>query len=123
LANTAIEVNTSFQEIITQKYGIGILLGLVVGKPLGIIALTFVAVKLKICKLPSDLNWKMIVGAGCLGGIGFTMSIFITLLAFDEFELQNNSKIVILGASVIAAVIGFVYLLFALKTSRRKLSV
>ncbi|WP_109742338.1 Na+/H+ antiporter NhaA [Arcicella aurantiaca] len=123
LANTAIEVNISFQEIITQKYGIGILLGLVVGKPLGIIALTFVAVKLKICKLPSDLNWKMIVGAGCLGGIGFTMSIFITLLAFDEFELQNNSKIVILVASVIAAIIGFVYLLFASKTSRRKLSV
>lgn len=115
LANTAITVSSSLQEIITQNYGLGIAFGLVVGKPIGIVLFTFVAVQLNICKLPRDLNWKKIMGAGCLGGIGFTMSIFITLLAFENVELQNNSKIVILVASVIAAIIGFVALNVVLK--------
>ena len=120
LANTAIAVSTSFQDIVTESYGLGILLGLVLGKPLGIVALVFIAVKLRICKLPNDLNWKMIIGAGCLGGIGFTMSIFITLLAFEGFELQNNAKIVILVASVIAAIVGFTSLSFTLKPTLKR---
>ncbi len=123
LANTAIAVNSSFGEIVSQNYGLGILLGLVIGKPLGIASLAFIAVKLGACKLPDELNWKMIIGAGCLGGIGFTMSIFITLLAFEGFQLQNNSKIVILAASVIAAIIGFFYLSFTInKISMFKIS-
>ncbi|MES2519803.1 MAG: Na+/H+ antiporter NhaA [Bacteroidota bacterium] len=115
LANTAIMVNTSLGEIISQNFSLGIALGLIVGKPIGIVLFSFLAVLLGICKLPDDLNWKSIIGVGFLGGIGFTMSIFITLLAFDNFSLQNNSKIVILIASVIAAIIGFISLQVFLK--------
>ena len=115
LANTAIVINTDLGEIITQKFSLGISLGLVIGKPIGIVLISFLAVSFGICKLPDDLNWKSITGVGFLGGIGFTMSIFITLLAFDDFELQNDSKITILIASVIAALIGFVLLNFSLK--------
>ena len=117
LANTAIMINTDLGEIIFQKFSLGISLGLIIGKPIGIFLLSFLAVKSGICKLPDDLNWKSIIGVGFLGGIGFTMSIFITLLAFDDFDLQNGSKITILIASVIAAIIGFVSLHFALKKS------
>ena len=115
LANTAIVINTDLGEIITQKFSLGISLGLIIGKPIGIVLISFLAVSFGICKLPDDLNWKSIIGVGFLGGIGFTMSIFITLLAFDDFELQNDSKITILIASVIAALIGFVLLNFSLK--------
>jgi NhaA family Na+:H+ antiporter len=115
LANTAVVINTDLGEIISQKFSLGISLGLVIGKPIGIFLLSFLAVSLGICKLPNDLNWKSIIGVGFLGGIGFTMSIFITLLAFDDMELQNDSKITILIASVIAAVIGLVALNFILK--------
>lgn len=118
LANTAIMINTDLGEIISQKFSLGISLGLVIGKPVGIFLLSFLAVSLGICKLPNDLNWKSIIGVGFLGGIGFTMSIFITLLAFDDMELQNDSKITILIASVIAAVIGFITLNFILKNKK-----
>ena len=115
LANTAMMINTDLMEIISQKFSLGISLGLVIGKPIGIVLLSFLAVTFKICKLPDDLNWKSIIGVGFLGGIGFTMSIFITLLAFDDFELQNGSKITILISSVIAAIVGFNLLFFSLK--------
>lgn len=115
LANTAIIVNPDLGEIISQKFSLGISLGLVIGKPIGIVLLTFLAVTFGICKLPDDLNWQSIIGVGFLGGIGFTMSIFITLLAFDDSELQNGSKITILIASIIAAFIGFISLYFSLK--------
>ena len=115
LANTAIVINTDLGEIITQKFSLGISLGLIIGKPIGIVLISFLAVSFGICKLPDDLNWKSITGVGFLGGIGFTMSIFITLLAFSDFELQNNSKITILIASIIAALIGFLLLNFSLK--------
>ena len=115
LANTAIIINTDLGEIITQKFSLGISLGLIIGKPIGIVLISFLAVSFGICKLPDDLNWKSIIGVGFLGGIGFTMSIFITLLAFNDFELQNDSKITILIASIIAALIGFLLLNFSLK--------
>ena len=115
LANTAIMVNTDLSDIILQKFSLGISSGLIIGKPIGIVLFSFLAVTFGICKLPHDLNWKSIIGVGFLGGIGFTMSIFITLLAFDDFELQNSSKITILIASIIAALIGFILLHFSLK--------
>ena len=65
--------------------------------------------------MPTDLKWKNIIGAGFLGGIGFTMSIFITLLAFSDADVINNSKIAILIASFIAGIIGFLWLRFTLK--------
>ena len=115
LANTAIILSGNMGEILTQNYSVGIAAGLIVGKPLGIFLLTFLAVSIGLCKLPDDLNWKSIVGVGFLGGIGFTMSIFITLLAFDNETMINNAKFVILISSLIAGLIGFVGLKLTLK--------
>lgn len=114
LANTAIALSPNIGTILTQNYGLGIALGLIIGKPLGIVALTFIAVKIGICKLPSDLNWKSILGVGFLSGIGFTMSIFITLLAFDNEMIINNVKFVILISSLVAGILGFLFLKFIL---------
>lgn len=118
LANTAIILSSNMGEILTEHYSIGIALGLIVGKPLGIFALSFFAVKLGICELPSDLNWKSIIGVGFLGGIGFTMSIFVTLLAFDDTTIINNAKFIILLSSLLAGVIGFLSLKLTLKRKR-----
>lgn len=115
LANTAILLNANLGEVLTQNYSIGIALGLIVGKPLGIFLFTFVAVAFGLCKLPEDLNWKAVIGVGFLGGIGFTMSIFIALLAFDNPALINNAKLIILISSLIAGIIGFVSLKIILK--------
>ncbi|GIJ93334.1 Na+/H+ antiporter NhaA [Capnocytophaga stomatis] len=116
LANTAILFSGSITETLTENYSLGILLGLVVGKPLGIFLLTFLAVTLGLCKLPSELNWKSIFGVGLLGGIGFTMSIFITLLAFDNELIINNAKLIILISSLAAGILGFVTLKLSLKS-------
>ncbi len=110
LANTAIVISSDIGQSFMQNYSIGIALGLIVGKPLGIFALSFLAVTFGLCKLPEDLNWKKILGAGFLGGIGFTMSIFITLLAFEDATIINNAKFVILISSLIAGLTGFLSL-------------
>ncbi len=110
LANTAIVINDGWIGNLTQPYSVGIALGLTLGKPIGITLLTFIAVSLGICQLPGDFNWKHVIGAGFLGGIGFTMSIFIALLAFENAEIISNSKFMILLASLVAGVIGFLWL-------------
>lgn len=115
LANTAIILSSNMGEVLAQHYSIGIALGLIVGKPIGIFTLSLLAVKLGICKLPSDLNWKSILGVGFLGGIGFTMSIFVTLLAFDDSIIINNAKFIILLSSLTAGIIGFLCLKLILK--------
>jgi Na+:H+ antiporter, NhaA family len=118
LANTAIVMSGNISEILTENYSLGIALGLIIGKPLGIFLITFIAVKVGLCKLPSDLNWKSIIGVGFLGGIGFTMSIFITLLAFDNETVINNAKFIILLSSLVAGVLGFTFLKATLKNSQ-----
>jgi NhaA family Na+:H+ antiporter len=115
LANTAIEMNGNLAEVVTENYSLGVALGLVVGKPLGIFILTFLVVKIGWCQLPSDMNWKSVLGVGFLGGIGFTMSIFITLLAFDNPVIINNTKLIIVLSSLIAGVLGFLFLKITLK--------
>lgn len=115
LANTAIHMTGSVSEIIKETYSIGIALGLIIGKPIGIFLLSLFAVKIGICKLPNDLNWKVVFGVGFLGGIGFTMSIFITLLAFENVELINHAKLIILLSSLLAGIFGFLYLKAILK--------
>lgn len=115
LANTAIGLSGNVGEILTQPYSMGIAAGLIVGKPLGIFLLTYLAVTLGLCKLPAELNWKSIAGVGFLGGIGFTMSIFITLLAFNSETVINNAKLVILISSLIAGLFGFISLKLTLK--------
>ncbi len=117
LANTAIVLSSNIGETLTQNYSLGIALGLIFGKPLGIFLLSFLAVSFGLCKLPNDLNWKSILGVGFLGGIGFTMSIFITLLAFDDYTIINNAKFVILLSSLAAGIIGFIGLKIVLKNN------
>lgn len=117
LANTAVVISGNLGSILVENYSMGIALGLIIGKPLGIFSLTFIAVKMGLCTLPIGVNWKSILGAGCLAGIGFTMSIFITLLAFDNEVIINNAKLVILISSFAAGIIGFASLKFSLKST------
>ena len=114
VANTCISFGDSWQSSLGQTNSLGIMAGLVIGKPLGIWLFSFIGVGLGLCALPTDLKWKNIIGAGFLGGIGFTMSIFITLLAFENADIVNNSKIAILIASLIAGAFGFFWLRFTL---------
>ena len=115
LANTGIAVGTGWYNHLLDSTSVGIAAGLILGKPIGVIVFTFLAVTGGVCFLPDDLRWKHILGAGFLGGIGFTMSIFITMLAFNDHSIINNSKIAILLASLAAGVIGFIWLSFVLK--------
>lgn len=115
LANTCIALGDHWASGLGQTSSIGIMDGLVIGKPLGIWLFSFLGVGLGVCALPNDLKWKNIFGAGLLGGIGFTMSIFITILAFDDPVIVDHSKIAILLASTIAGLIGFAWLKMTLK--------
>jgi len=115
IANTCIALGNDWFSGLGETNSMGIIAGLVIGKPLGIWLFSFIGVGLGLCALPADLKWKNILGAGMLGGIGFTMSIFITLLAFENTEMVNNSKIAILIASVIAGICGLLWLKATLK--------
>ena len=110
LANTGIIIHSGWQNDIFTTTGIGIIGGLAVGKPLGILLFSVIAVKAGVCNLPPDVSWKQIVGAGLLAGIGFTMSIFITLLAFEDESIISSSKLMVLLASVISSIAGFLWL-------------
>lgn len=94
-------------------YGIG--LGLIVGKPLGILALTYLCEKLGIASRPDHLSWGSILGAGMLAGIGFTMSMFVTNLAFENLAHIDIAKISILCSSLLAGILGSLMLLFLCK--------
>jgi NhaA family Na+:H+ antiporter len=114
LANTAITINSDWHEGLNHPNTFGIILGLVIGKPLGILLFSFIGVSLGFCALPKNLKWTHVLGAGMLGGIGFTMSIFITILAFKDAETILFSKIAILIASVLSGIFGFVHLKYIL---------
>jgi len=94
----------------SETNSLGIIIGLCIGKPLGILSFIYLSVKLKLTKLPKEFKWSQLIGLGFLGGIGFTMSIFITLLAFDDNQIINNSKFMILIASFLSGAIGFIWL-------------
>ena len=116
IANTGIAIGADWQDGLGEANSIGIIAGLIIGKPLGIFAFAFLGASLGLCKLPEDLKWKNIIGVGLLGGIGFTMSIFITILAYEDAALINSSKIAIIIASLTAGIIGFLFLKMTLKT-------
>jgi NhaA family Na+:H+ antiporter len=115
LANTCILIQDDWTAALMSFNSIGIFLGLVVGKPLGITLFCFIAVLFNVCSVPKDLKWMQIIGVACLGGIGFTMSIFITLLAFEYPAFIASSKITIMLSSLTAAIIGLVWLKVTLK--------
>jgi NhaA family Na+:H+ antiporter len=117
LANTGIVFDSSWSDNLSTTNSLGILAGLVIGKPLGIALVTFIVVMLGLCQLPQDMNWKHVLGAGLLAGIGFTMSIFITNLAYvGNSEMITASKIAILFASLTAGTLGFLWLRFFSKS-------
>lgn len=111
LANTNITFQKEILDDFINPLSIGIIGGLFVGKVLGINIFSFLAIRLKWAELPAFSAWKEMLGVGFLAGIGFTMSIFVALLAFpNETEMQNISKISILIASVLSGIVGFIIL-------------
>lgn len=114
LANTALIFNVNWNDF-TQPLSIGIVLGLFLGKPFGIWLFSFLSVRSGICALPKDIHFKQVVGVGFLGGIGFTMSIFITLLAFKDLNNINLAKMAIIGGSILSGITGYLWLKLTLK--------
>lgn len=111
LANTGFVIGGDWFQSLSSSNSLGIISGLTLGKPIGITLVSFIVVSVGICRLPLDLNWKHVIGAGLLGGIGFTMSIFITNLAFgNESNIINASKMAILFASLTSGTVGFLWL-------------
>ncbi len=111
MANTAIPIEADLGSQLTNPGGLGIILGLAVGKPLGVLLFSILVVKLNIATLPHGVSWSGVLSAGFFAGIGFTMSIFIANLAFASApESLETSKISIIAASVISAVIGMILL-------------
>lgn len=116
MANTSISLISLGEMGLGSSLGLGILIGLFLGKPLGIILFSWLGVKSGISSLANDLKWKYIVGAGFLGGIGFTMSIFIALLAFSNENMIIQSKIAIMLSSCLSGLVGFIMLKMMLKS-------
>ncbi|HRF26777.1 MAG TPA: Na+/H+ antiporter NhaA [Ferruginibacter sp.] len=115
LANTCIVFEPGWMDGMFTHAGIGIYAGLVAGKPIGILLFSSLAVIAGLCALPSDLKWKHITGASILAGIGFTMSIFVTMLAFTDNASITLAKTAIIFASLTAAIAGLIWLSVILK--------
>lgn len=111
LANTNIQIEWGMFSGLTTVLGLGIILGLVLGKPFGITLFSWLAVKIGIAKMPNQASWMHMLGVGMLGGIGFTMSIFIALLSFTGKHLiLSEAKFAILTASIVSAILGYTWL-------------
>lgn len=111
LANAGVPLSASLADTVSSRITLGVILGLFIGKPLGIFLFAWLAVKLGVAALPRGVSWRHILGVGCLGGIGFTMALFIANLAFLESEEQlGQAKIGILAASFVSAVAGLALL-------------
>ena len=108
-ANTAILLPAHLGEALTTTVGMGIFVGLVIGKPLGIFLACRIMVGMNIASLPSNVNWKQVFGMGTLAGIGFTMSIFTTMLAFTDSGIRDIAKISILSAVVGSVIVSYFY--------------
>ncbi len=106
-------------ELLTSNVVLGVFVGLVLGKPVGIMALSWLCVKLKIAKLPENVTWKHMLGASILGGVGFTMAIFVANLAYTDALFITQAKLAILLASLAAGILGFVVLLIQAKKDVR----
>ncbi|MFI3258502.1 MAG: Na+/H+ antiporter NhaA [Rikenellaceae bacterium] len=102
--------------------GLGVFMGLVLGKPIGIFIMSWFAVKLKLASMPSGAGWMMLFAVACLGGIGFTMSIFVDTLAFGtaHIDYMNQGKIAILAGSIVAAVLGVILILITSSLFKNK---
>lgn len=103
-------VGVDLAALLTSPVTLGVFIGLLVGKPIGIFGVTFALVKAKVANLPQNVSWFHIAGVGILAGIGFTMAILIAGLAFSDEAATTGAKTAILSASVVAAVIGLIFL-------------
>jgi NhaA family Na+:H+ antiporter len=110
LANAGVAIGGNVMTVLADPLSLGIIVGLVVGKPLGISLFSWLAVKSGSGALPEGVTWLQVAGAGCLAGIGFTMSLFITDLAFDNEMLITTAKVGILAASLTSGVFGYILL-------------
>jgi NhaA family Na+:H+ antiporter len=111
LSNAGVTFSLStWQSLLHSPVAWGVLLGLLVGKPLGVFSACWIAVKLKITQLPQTVHWIHIVGVGTLAGIGFTVSLFISALAFDDPAMLDAAKTAVLSASLLAGVAGYLLL-------------
>jgi len=115
LANTAIPIQAGLTETLQHPINYGIMAGLVIGKPLGIVLFSYLLIQLKWGKLPAYVSWKQMSGIGMLAGIGFTMSIFIATLAFSDVYAQDLAKVSILLASLLSVMVGSATLAIAAK--------
>lgn len=113
LANTAIAFPENIVQSLSGSLSWGIIIGLLVGKPLGICLASFVLTKTGMAEMPTGASWPQMIGGGILAGIGFTMSIFISTLAFASTTEQDIAKVSVLLASLLSMVIGFVWLRYA----------
>lgn len=107
IANTNITFEQGMVSGLTSNLGLGIVLGLFLGKPIGIFLMSWISVKLRISALPEETNWIHVAGLGLLGGIGFTMSIFIALLSFNNPAMETEAKFAVLVASVLSGIAGY----------------
>jgi len=119
LANTCIVFKYNWVSGLSSNIGTGIIAGLAAGKPIGIILFSSLAVFMGVAKLPTGLNWKHIAGVSLLAGIGFTMSIFITLLAFNDKTIIDIGKIAIIFASTLSAIAGLITLKLVLNKNKQ----
>ena len=119
LSNTAIAINSEMTGALFSPESLGIFFGLLIGKPIGIFFFSLLAIRLGIASSSSSINKTMIFGAGILGGIGFTMAMFVDNLAFTDTQQIDLGKISILLASTTAAVLGFLLLNLAKKAKHR----
>lgn len=115
-ANTNITLQAEMLEGLTSPLGLGIILGLLIGKPVGILISTFICTKLGLSTLPENATWTHIIGVGFLAGIGFTMSIFVSILSFKDPLFVEEAKLAVLLTSLVAGCIGFILL----KTQKNK---
>lgn len=118
LANCGVVLSGSAASGITSSVSVGIIVGLVLGKPVGIILATWLAVKVGIADKPDSVSWQQLLAAGCLAGIGFTMALFLTALAFPSGAYAEQGKVAILIASAIAGTAGCLLLRPTLKEPR-----
>ena len=121
LANSGITIDVkSISTLIYNPVSLGIIFGLVIGKQVGIFGVSYTLVKLKIAKLPSKVTKRHLYGASVLGGIGFTMSIFVSSLSFTDETVLATAKISIMIASILAAILGtIVFKLIKLKSENK----
>lgn len=120
-ANAGVQIEGNFLEALTRPVTLGIILGLFFGNQIGITLFSKIAIKSKLSVLPSRATFKQIYGIACLGGIGFTMSLFIATLAFDNIHHLNEAKVGILFGSLISGIMGYIVLTLLHKKAKKRI--